>query len=87
MLQVGGFTLQLNLVSLLVAWCLSEVIRYSFFALKVGDGCDYTMYRMSCLRQADLLPLPLCLLAMAHSAHLVSYIIQYGSMQASGLHK
>ena len=36
--------LQLNLVTLLTAWCLSEIIRYGFFALKVsvGDGskCD-----------------------------------------------
>lgn len=35
--HVGGVTLQLNLASLLVAWCLSEVVRYSFFALKVQE--------------------------------------------------
>ncbi|KAF5835920.1 tyrosine phosphatase-like protein [Dunaliella salina] len=32
--EVGGFRLQLGLVTLLVAWGISEVIRYGFFALK-----------------------------------------------------
>jgi very-long-chain (3R)-3-hydroxyacyl-CoA dehydratase len=31
---VGNLPIQLNLISLLTAWCLSEVIRYGFFALK-----------------------------------------------------
>ena len=29
---------QLSLVTLLTAWCCSEIIRYSFFAFKVGAG-------------------------------------------------
>lgn len=36
----GGSALQLSLVTLLTAWCCSEVIRYSFFAFKVGRGCS-----------------------------------------------
>ena len=32
----GSGALQLSLVTLLTAWCCSEVIRYSFFAFKVG---------------------------------------------------
>jgi very-long-chain (3R)-3-hydroxyacyl-CoA dehydratase len=37
LLDAGGGLprLQLNLGTLLTAWCLSEVIRYSFFAAKV----------------------------------------------------
>lgn len=31
----GGLRLQLSLVTLLTAWCCSELIRYSFFAFKV----------------------------------------------------
>lgn len=34
----GKLPIQLNLVSLLTAWCLSEVIRYSYFALKEALG-------------------------------------------------
>lgn len=30
-----SLTLQLNLVTLLVAWAVSEIIRYSFYAFKV----------------------------------------------------
>ena len=38
-LQVRETALQLSLVTLLTAWCCSEVIRYSFFAFKVrGRG-------------------------------------------------
>lgn len=33
--QLGQTYLELSLLSLLVAWCCSEVIRYSFFAFKV----------------------------------------------------
>jgi hypothetical protein len=32
--MLGPLPIQLNLISLLTAWCLSEVIRYGFFALK-----------------------------------------------------
>ena len=32
--HLGPIPIQLNLISLLTAWCLSEVIRYGFFALK-----------------------------------------------------
>lgn len=32
----GSGALQLSLVTLLTAWCCSEVIRYSFFAFKVS---------------------------------------------------
>lgn len=34
----GKIPIQLNLVTLLTAWCLSEVIRYSYFALKEAFG-------------------------------------------------
>lgn len=33
--QFGDISIELNLVTLLVAWACSEIIRYSFFALKV----------------------------------------------------
>ena len=33
-----GIRAQLNLVSLLTAWCSSEVVRYGFFALKEVMG-------------------------------------------------
>ena len=33
----AGASLQLSLVTLLTAWCCSEVIRYSFFAFKARD--------------------------------------------------
>ena len=32
--EIGGLSVELNLLTLLVAWSLSELIRYSFFALK-----------------------------------------------------
>lgn len=35
-LQVGPVSLQLDLFTLLLAWSLSELIRYSFFALKAS---------------------------------------------------
>jgi hypothetical protein len=35
---VGDVAIAINLVSLLTAWCMSEVIRYGFFALKVGQA-------------------------------------------------
>ena len=34
----GGAALQLSLVTLLTAWCCSEVIRYSFFAFKASPA-------------------------------------------------
>lgn len=34
--QWGQTYLELSLLSLLVAWCCSEIIRYSFFAFKVS---------------------------------------------------
>jgi hypothetical protein len=36
LLQLGGTFFQLSLVTLLTAWCCSEIIRYGFFAFKVG---------------------------------------------------
>ncbi|KAI8475074.1 MAG: tyrosine phosphatase-like protein [Monoraphidium minutum] len=36
--MAGPLPIQLNLISLLTAWCLSEVIRYSFFAMKEAFG-------------------------------------------------
>jgi hypothetical protein len=33
--QWGQAYVELSLLSLLVAWCCSEIIRYSFFAFKV----------------------------------------------------
>lgn len=44
----GGITLQLSLTTLLAAWSLSEIIRYSFFAFKVGDS----RLRMCALRMS-----------------------------------
>ena len=35
----GGFKLELSLFTLVTAWALSEVIRYSFFMLKVRVSC------------------------------------------------
>jgi very-long-chain (3R)-3-hydroxyacyl-CoA dehydratase len=32
----SGASFQLDLLSLLTAWCITEVIRYGFFACKVG---------------------------------------------------
>lgn len=32
---LGPYSIQLNLVSLLLAWSITEIIRYSFFAFKV----------------------------------------------------
>ena len=34
-LPLGPFSVQLNLMSLLLAWSTTEIIRYSFFAFKV----------------------------------------------------
>lgn len=36
LLDVGPIRLQLNLTSLLVAWSISEVLRYTFYVFKVG---------------------------------------------------
>lgn len=33
--KLGDFVFKLDLVSLVVAWSLAEIIRYGFFALKV----------------------------------------------------
>ena len=32
--RIGQYALQLNFVTLVVAWSLTEVVRYSFFAVK-----------------------------------------------------
>lgn len=34
-LPLGAYSIQLNLMSLLLAWSVTEIIRYSFFAFKV----------------------------------------------------
>ena len=36
--EVGGMPLALNLATLLTAWSITEVVRYSFFAVKVCCG-------------------------------------------------
>lgn len=33
-LRIGQFDFSLSIITLMTAWCLSEIIRYSFFALK-----------------------------------------------------
>ena len=35
-LPVGPYSFQLNLMSLLLAWSITEIVRYSFFAFKVS---------------------------------------------------
>ena len=35
LLPLGACSIQLNLMSLLLAWSVTEIIRYSFFAFKV----------------------------------------------------
>jgi hypothetical protein len=48
---IGPVPLQLNLISLLTAWCLSEVIRYGFFALKEAFGdAPYVSTWLRCVR-------------------------------------
>jgi very-long-chain (3R)-3-hydroxyacyl-CoA dehydratase len=37
LLSAGPVNFSLSISTLMVAWCLSEIIRYSFFALKVGQ--------------------------------------------------
>ena len=34
--SVGDVTLQLNLITLLFCWSLTEILRYGFYAAKVG---------------------------------------------------
>lgn len=34
-LPLGPYSVQLNVMSLLLAWSITEIIRYSFFAFKV----------------------------------------------------
>lgn len=51
--MLGPLPIQLNLISLLTAWCLSEVIRYGFFALKelLGEAPYIsTWLRCACVR-------------------------------------
>lgn len=36
LLKLGDVKLQLNIFTLLVAWSISEVLRYSFYVFKVG---------------------------------------------------
>jgi hypothetical protein len=43
----GQATLELSLISLLIAWCCSEIIRYSFFAFK-ARLCTRWTSNMSC---------------------------------------
>ena len=42
--QFGDVSIELNLVTLLVAWACSEIIRYSFFALKVQSKLFFTKW-------------------------------------------
>lgn len=39
--KVGDVSLELNLLTLIVAWSLSELIRYSFFAMKEMGSVPY----------------------------------------------
>lgn len=56
----GSNALQLSLVTLLTAWCCSEVIRYSFFAFKVGQASwvDCFIVLLPTLHVAVSAPLP-----------------------------
>lgn len=40
-IHVGPLKLDINFISLMTAWCLSEVIRYGFFALKEAGASPY----------------------------------------------
>ena len=41
--QIPGVGIQLNIITLLTAWCLSEMIRYGFFACKEANLQPYFM--------------------------------------------
>ena len=38
-IPLGQYTIELNLSSLLLAWSITEIVRYSFFAFKVRLSC------------------------------------------------
>ena len=38
-MQVGGFGLQLNFITLMLSWCPAEVLRYSFYLFKARHVC------------------------------------------------
>ena len=41
MIPFKGVSFELNLITLLVAWSVTEIIRYSFFAVKVGANSSF----------------------------------------------
>ncbi|PNW85014.1 hypothetical protein CHLRE_03g167924v5 [Chlamydomonas reinhardtii] len=53
--EVGGMPLALNLATLLTAWSITEVVRYSFFAVKELAGT--VPYPLLWLRYSTFLPL------------------------------
>ncbi|GIL43270.1 hypothetical protein Vafri_1057 [Volvox africanus] len=53
--KLGDFQLQLNLATLLAAWSITEVIRYSFFAIKEVVGS--VPYAVLWLRYTTFIPL------------------------------
>ncbi|KXZ56690.1 hypothetical protein GPECTOR_1g621 [Gonium pectorale] len=53
--KVGGVPLQLNLATLLAAWSITEVVRYSFFAIKEISGS--VPYPLLWLRYSTFIPL------------------------------
>ena len=42
--RVGQHAVQLNFMTLVVAWSLTEVVRYSFFAVKARRGNNATSH-------------------------------------------
>ena len=36
LIPLGNYSVELNVVSLLMAWSVTEIVRYSFFAFKVA---------------------------------------------------
>eukprot|EP00803_Ostreobium_quekettii_P006664 evm.model.scf_1711.2 EVM.evm.TU.scf_1711.2 scf_1711:6710-10538(-) len=44
LLSLGDWAVELNFITLVVAWSLGDVIRYAFFALKDSLTCTFTCY-------------------------------------------
>lgn len=49
LLPLGPYSIQLNLMSLLLAWSITEIIRYSFFAFKVRMKEAKPRYSSACV--------------------------------------
>ena len=50
---VGDVTFQLNLISLLFCWSLTEILRYGFYAAKVTQPISLPAQQMVCTCSAD----------------------------------